>query len=58
MQGGELVTNYWSTTLAIENKVSIHGERLDDVTVIGYHWCDLCPYFEGKYTNLQSVGQL
>ncbi|KAH0641015.1 hypothetical protein KY285_037601 [Solanum tuberosum] len=34
MQGGESVTDYFSRTLAIANKMRIHGERLEDVTII------------------------
>ncbi|PHU13706.1 hypothetical protein BC332_14911 [Capsicum chinense] len=34
MQGGELVTEYFSKVLAIANKMRIHGEKLEDVTII------------------------
>ncbi|XP_049365733.1 uncharacterized protein LOC125830598 [Solanum verrucosum] len=34
MQGGESVIDYFSRTLAIANKMRIHGEKLEDVTII------------------------
>ena len=34
MKPGELVFDFFSRTMAIINKMRIHGEKMEDVTVI------------------------
>ncbi|KAH7532512.1 hypothetical protein FEM48_Zijuj04G0028100 [Ziziphus jujuba var. spinosa] len=34
MKSGELVSEYFSRTMAIANKMRIHGEKLEDVTIV------------------------
>ena len=34
MKPGELVSDFFSKIMAIINKMRIHGEKMDDVTVI------------------------
>ncbi|XP_047261751.1 uncharacterized protein LOC107855673 [Capsicum annuum] len=66
MKMGESISDYFSRTMAIVNKMQIHGEKLEDVTIIEKILLSMtskfnyvvCSIEESKDTNELSIDEL
>ena len=66
MKSGELVSDYFSRTMAIANKMRIHGDKMADVTIIEKIFCTMttkfnyifCSIEESKDTYSMSIDEM
>ena len=66
MKSGESVANYISRTITISNKMRIHGEKMEDVTIIEKILRSMTPKFnfvvcsieESKDIDVLSIDEL
>ena len=58
MKPGESVSDYFSRTMAIINKMRIHGEKMEDVTVIEKSLRSMTPKFNYVVCSIEESKDL
>lgn len=58
MKSGELVTEYFSRTMSIVNKIRIHGEKITDVTIIEKILRSMTPQFNYVVCSIEESKDL
>ncbi|XP_022865074.1 uncharacterized protein LOC111384957 [Olea europaea var. sylvestris] len=58
MKEGESVSDYFSRTMAIANKMRIHGDTLEDVTIVGNIFCSMTTKFNYVVCSIEESNDI
>ena len=58
MKSGESVTDYFSRTMAIVNKMQIHGDKMEDVTIIEKILRSMTPKFNFVVCSIEEANDI